>query len=103
MAIANISWRFGEAVRIRRIAACLSQEKLAEQADLHPTCVSMIERAPRNPTLDVSAVIAAALSVSLPKLVSEAQQRPIRVGNKPRTGGVRPKHDRTLEHLASFR
>jgi transcriptional regulator with XRE-family HTH domain len=56
------------------MAAGQSQETLAEQAGLHPTYVSMIERAVRNPTLDVSAAIAQALGVSLPRLVEEAQQ-----------------------------
>jgi len=80
MPIANISKQFGMAVRQRRMAASLSQEVLAERAGLHPTYVSMVERAVRNPTLDVSAGIAEALEVPLPKLVKEAQQR-------RRTGG----------------
>ena len=74
MAIASISKKFGIAVRSRRTAAGLSQEKLAEEAGLHPTYVSMVERAVRNPTLDVSASIARALGVALSKLVEEAQQ-----------------------------
>ena len=61
MPIASISKRFGMAVRQRRMAAGLSQERLAERAGLHPTYVSMVERAVRNPTLDVSAGIAEAL------------------------------------------
>jgi transcriptional regulator with XRE-family HTH domain len=75
MPISRISKRFGAAVRQRRKAAGLSQEALAEQAGLHPIYVSMVERAVRNPTLDVSAGIAEALKVGLPKLVEEAQQR----------------------------
>jgi transcriptional regulator with XRE-family HTH domain len=73
--VANLSKRFGIAVRNRRMASGLSQEKLAERAGLHPTYVSMVERGVRNPTLDVSARIARALKVSLPKLIEEAQQR----------------------------
>ena len=75
MPISSISKRFGAAVRNRRKAAGLSQEILAERAGLHPTYVSMVERAVRNPTLDVSAGIAEALKVGLPKLLEEAQQR----------------------------
>jgi transcriptional regulator with XRE-family HTH domain len=75
MPISSISKLFGAAVRQRRIAAGLSQETLAERAGLHPTYVSMVERAVRNPTLDVSAGIAEALKVGLPKLLGEAQQR----------------------------
>lgn len=75
MSLSSISRNFGVAVRNRRIAAGLSQEKLAERAGLHPTYVSMIERGLRNATLDVSARLAKALKVALPKLVEEAQQK----------------------------
>jgi transcriptional regulator with XRE-family HTH domain len=75
MPLSSISKLFGKAVRNRRIAAGYSQEKLAESAGLHPTYVSMIERGVRNPTLDVSARIAKALKVSLPRLVEEAFQQ----------------------------
>jgi transcriptional regulator with XRE-family HTH domain len=71
----NISKQFGAAVRDRRMAAGLSQEKLAETAGLHPTYVSMVERGVRNPTLDVAARIAKALEVSLPRLIEQAQNR----------------------------
>lgn len=57
------------------MAAGLSQEELAERADLHPTYISMVERGVRNPTLDAAARIAKALKVGLPKLVEEAQQQ----------------------------
>jgi transcriptional regulator with XRE-family HTH domain len=75
MPISSISKHFGRAVRNRRVAAGLSQEALAERAGLHPTYVSMVERGIRNPTLDVSARIAKALKIGLPKLVEEAQSR----------------------------
>lgn len=73
MPIPRISKLFGCAVRVRRIAAGFSQEKLAERASLHPTYISMVERGVRNPTLDASARIAKALKVSLPLLIEEAQ------------------------------
>jgi transcriptional regulator with XRE-family HTH domain len=60
------------AVRKRRLEAGLSQEKLAESAELHPTYIGLIERGLRNPTLDASARIAKALKISLPKLIEEA-------------------------------
>ena len=75
MAIARISNGFGMAVRNRRTAAGLSQEKLAEREGLHSNFVGMVERAVRNPTLQVTAEIAAALHVGLLKLVEEAQQQ----------------------------
>jgi len=79
MPISSISKQFGNAVRKRRMAANMSQEKLAERAGLHPTYVSMVERGARNATLDVAARIAKALKVELPKLIEEAQSK--RVGS----------------------
>jgi transcriptional regulator with XRE-family HTH domain len=75
MPISNISKQFGNAVRSRRIASGLSQEKLAEKAGLHPNYIGKIERGVRNATLDVSNRIARALKVGLPKLIEEAQQK----------------------------
>lgn len=75
MPISSISKQFGTAVRNRRMAVGMSQEKLAERAGLHPTYVSMVERGVRNATLDVAARIAKALKVDLPKLIEEAQQK----------------------------
>lgn len=76
MPVPKISRRFGSAVRARRIAAGLSQEKLAESAGLHPTYISMVERGVRNPTLDASARIAAALKAKLSTLIEEALGAP---------------------------
>lgn len=70
----RISRLFGFAVRARRTAAGISQEKLAESSGLHPTYISMVERGVRNPTLDASARIAKALKVGLPALIEEAQR-----------------------------
>lgn len=69
----SISILFGLAVRRKRIAAGITQEKLAEHAGLHPTYISMIERGVRNPTLDTSDRIASVLKVSLQNLITEAQ------------------------------
>lgn len=75
VSITSISKNFGNAVRNRRTAAGLSQEKLAETAGLHPTYISMVERGIRNPTIDVAARIAKALKVTLPRLIEEAQNQ----------------------------
>ncbi len=75
MPTSSISRLFGLAVRRRRVAAGLSQELLAERAALHPTYISMVERAVRKPTLDACARLAKALKVSLPRLIEEAQQQ----------------------------
>ena len=74
MPASNISKLFGSAVRTRRTAAGISQEKLAERSGLHPTYISMVERGVRKPTLDVASRIAKALKVSLPLLIEEAQK-----------------------------
>jgi transcriptional regulator with XRE-family HTH domain len=75
MPISSISKHFRRAVYSRRIAASLSHEVLEERATLHPARVSMGERGVRNPTLNVSARIAKALEVGLPKLEEAQGQR----------------------------
>jgi transcriptional regulator with XRE-family HTH domain len=73
--LSSISKSFGTAVRNRRVALGLSQERLAEAAGLHPTYVSMVERGIRNPTLNVAGRIASALEISLPQLIDRAESR----------------------------
>jgi XRE family transcriptional regulator, regulator of sulfur utilization len=74
MSAPSISKLFGSAVRARRTAAGISQEKLAERSGLHPTYISMVERGVRKATLDVASRIAKALKISLPLLIEEAQK-----------------------------
>lgn len=50
----------------------MPEEKLAELADLHPTYISMVERAVRSPTLEVCYKLALALEIELSILISEA-------------------------------
>jgi transcriptional regulator with XRE-family HTH domain len=66
-------WRVivGKNVRRIRQQRRMTQEKLAFEADLDLTYIGGIERGRRNPSLLAMARIAAALSVSLVKLVSE--------------------------------
>jgi len=56
---------FGQAVRERRIELRLSQEELAEKADLHRTYVADIERGSRNLGLLNVVSLAKALSVDV--------------------------------------
>ena len=51
----------------------ISQEALAEKADIHPTHVSLIERFERNPTINVTKALAGALGFSLAEFVQEAE------------------------------
>lgn len=57
-----------------RNAKGMSQEVLAEKADIHPIYVGYIERSARNPTLKVAKSIANALGLSLADLIAEAEQ-----------------------------
>ena len=65
---ASILIRFGQAVRKRRIELDLSQEGLAERADLHRTYVADIERGVRNLSLRNIEKLARALDVSIADL-----------------------------------
>jgi transcriptional regulator with XRE-family HTH domain len=66
--------QFGRAVRKRRIALGLSQEELAERADLHRTYISDIERGSRNVSLENIKRIAGALKVEPWELLKLAKQ-----------------------------
>ena len=66
-------WRakFGANVRRLRQRRGLTQEQLAFEAEIDLTYVGGIERGKRNPSLLVMARIADALTVPLPKLLSD--------------------------------
>lgn len=59
----------GEAIRTRRKQARLSQEKLAEKAQLHPVYISAVERGAKTISMDALMRIAAAMKVRLRDLV----------------------------------
>ncbi|NLO18801.1 MAG: helix-turn-helix transcriptional regulator [Ignavibacteria bacterium] len=60
---------FGKRVRELRLERKLSQEKLAELADLHRTYIGMIERGEKNITLLNIERIAVALQISIENLM----------------------------------
>lgn len=62
--------RFAANLRRQRLAKGLSQEQLAEKTGLHPSEVSRLERAVREPRLGTIARLAHALGVSAAKLVA---------------------------------
>lgn len=72
MAKSSILNFFGKRVREERLKKELSQEKLAELANLHRTYIGMIERGEKNITLENIEKIAKALKVSVSKLLEEA-------------------------------
>lgn len=64
----NVLISFGNKVREWRKIKNLSQEELAEKADLHRTYIGMIERAEKNITLINIQKIANALEIDLKEL-----------------------------------
>lgn len=70
----EITVAFAAVLRKHRAAKGISQEKLAEKANIHPTHVGLIERSLRNPSLKVCKAIAGALGLPLAQLIAEAEQ-----------------------------
>ncbi len=64
----DIKQRFGKAIGRRRRELDLSQEALAEKAELHRTYISSIERGTRNPSLENIKKLADALDISIANL-----------------------------------
>jgi transcriptional regulator with XRE-family HTH domain len=60
---------FGLKVRMRRYEIGLTQEELAEKADLHPTYIGSVERGERNISLENIVIIAKALKCSSKELM----------------------------------
>lgn len=66
---AEILDKFGKRVRDERLQRGLSQEELAEKAELHRTYIGMIERGEKNITLINIEKIAKALVISVDELL----------------------------------
>ena len=62
---------FGDNVRRERLKRKLSQEELANVADLHRTYIGMIERAEKNITLLNAEKIAEALNIKITQLLED--------------------------------
>jgi transcriptional regulator with XRE-family HTH domain len=63
--------QFARNLRRRRQAAGLSQEQLADRTGLHPTEISRLERAAREPRLGTMLKLAQGLGIGLEKLVAD--------------------------------
>lgn len=63
----------GVAIRQRREACHLTQEQLAERANLHESYVSFLENGRRYPCWDVLCALSAALEIRLSLLIREAE------------------------------
>lgn len=70
----DVKKSFGSSVRAWRGRLGISQEELAERADLHRTYVSDVERGARNLSLESITRLARALDVSVPSLFSSGIQ-----------------------------
>jgi transcriptional regulator with XRE-family HTH domain len=69
---------FAAEVRHSRTMLHLSQEELADRADLHRNYVGMIERGQRTPTLLAIERIARGLKVKVSELIGRAEGRALR-------------------------
>ena len=70
----QLALAFGRVLRERRLAAGLSQEKLALEAEVDRTFVSLLERGGRQPTLSTIWRLAAALGVAPSELVGRVER-----------------------------
>ena len=60
---------FGRRLRQLRVERGLTQEQVAERADVHATFISNVERGYSSPTLDTLIRIAAAINVRASELI----------------------------------
>jgi transcriptional regulator with XRE-family HTH domain len=70
----TISEKFGQVIKAVRERQGMTQEKLAELAEIDRTYVSMIERGKRHPTLEVASRMASALSMKLSEVIRRAER-----------------------------
>tara|TARA_R110002074_G_C12468159_1_gene659995 strand:+ start:1155 stop:1391 length:237 start_codon:yes stop_codon:yes gene_type:complete len=72
--VVQLSQAFGKVLRERRMAAGLSQEKLALECGLDRTYISLLERGLRQPTLSTVFVVAQVLNVQPSVVVREIER-----------------------------
>lgn len=94
----DVRVRFGERLREARTGKGVSQERLAEMAELHRTFVSLIERGERNATLQTIEKLALEFLRKLQsgELVLTPRPAPI-----PENEELRRKMDRLLKDAAA--
>ena len=68
---------FAKNVRRIRLGQNMTQEKLAEYAELHPNYISSVERGERNISIRNIERIALALGVTMAELVSVSDEKPL--------------------------
>lgn len=72
----SIKFRFGKAIRRRRRELDLSQEELADRAQLNRAYLATIERGDKNPTLETIEKLAKALDISIAELFAQYEIEP---------------------------
>jgi transcriptional regulator with XRE-family HTH domain len=70
---ANLQREFGRLIRRRREAAGLTQETLADEAGLHRTYISLLERGQRAPTIEVLRRLAKAFKTTMTAIIAELE------------------------------
>lgn len=65
---------FSEALRSKRLAAGLTQEQLAERADVSTRFISFLETRRRQPTLTVIAALSNGLGLTLAEFAGEIER-----------------------------
>ena len=83
--MATLSPWLAGVVQRKREAAKVSQEELADRASVHRTYISLVERAKRNPSVDVLDRIAIGLGTAASALLAEAES------GRTRSHGTPPK------------
>jgi transcriptional regulator with XRE-family HTH domain len=69
--VATLAKQFGNLIRRRRLAASLTQEALAERANLHCTYISLLERGKRVASIEVLRKLARGLKTTMASLMAE--------------------------------
>jgi transcriptional regulator with XRE-family HTH domain len=95
---ANIRLLFGRRVRALRRLRGLTQEELGERSDVSGKLVGQIERGDGNPTLEVIAGLAGALSVEPAALLQFEEERP--GGTVERAAGALAAREQVARYLA---
>jgi len=108
MQAADVQKGFGAEVKRRRIQLGISQEKLAERANLHRTYVSDVEAGKRNPSLASIQRLTLALGASLGAIFASVEDGKTVDGEagSPKLGDILPVEDNQKDielTLAAFR
>lgn len=69
---AHLAEAFGSVIRAERLRRGLTQEQLAEAADVHKNYVSLVERGLRDPSFSHMVALAQALRLAPERLVARA-------------------------------